>query len=382
MHPRMLWLAATAGWLLVALVSTVQTLDMASGAGRALDWTSLLRTQLASAAMWIPLTVAIVVVVRRHPLERGRRLRSLGVHALVVAAVIVLRALCVWLLDPWIGWYGELPDFGTILATSLRNNLAIAWLVVAAAHAVYWFEGAQRGRARIVELESGLARARLDALTARLNPHFLFNALNSIAELVHRDPDAADRMTVGLAALLRQSLEKNETHEIALRDELELLARYVEIERVRMPTRLNFEQAVDESALDCRVPPLLLQPLVENAIVHGVARRTTPGTVRLEVRRLDEQLQLKVTDDGGATDAQHRGHGLGLDNTRARLNCLYGAAGTFTLERTASGGTSAIVTLPARPMHEVRGDASDGALETTPAVALASPSLGALGPRP
>jgi signal transduction histidine kinase len=381
MRTRMLWLAATGGWFFVALVSTVQTLDMASGAGRALDWSSLLRTQLASAVMWIPLTVAIVVVVRRHPLERGRRLRSLGVYALVVAAVIVLRALGVWLLDPWIGWYGELPDFGTILATSLRNNLVMAWLLVAVAHAVYWFEGAQRGRARVAELESGLARARLDALTARLNPHFLFNALNAIAELVHRDPAAADRMTVGLAALLRQSLERSETHEIALRDELALLARYVEIERVRMPDRLRFEQAVDDAALECRVPPLLLQPLVENAIVHGVARRTTPGTVRLEVRLADDRLHLQVDDDGGSNDPEHRGHGIGLDNTRARLQCLYGDAGALTLERTATGGTSAMVTLPARPIQERSRGADDSAHDTKSSIARTAPPLGALGTR-
>jgi hypothetical protein len=382
MRTRVLWLAATGVWLVIALVSTVQTLEMAAGAGRGLDWVAVLRTQLASAAMWIPLSVAIVAVVRRHPFERGRRLRALTAQSLAVVAVIVLRAIGVRLLDPWIGWYGTaLPEFASILATSARNNFVIAWLVVAVAHAVHYFEGVERSRARIGELEAGLTRARLEALSARLNPHFLFNALNSIAELVHRDADAADRMTVGLAALLRQTLETHEAAEIQLRDELALLARYVEIERVRMPTRLVYEQHVDDAALDCRVPPFVLQPLVENAILHGVARRTTAGRVRVDVRRDGASLWLTVEDDGSDGDGTHRddagrdagrsagstsgrsaGHGSGggsghtsgrtsghgLANTRARLQCLYGDAASVALERTGTGGTRATVSLPAR----------------------------------
>jgi signal transduction histidine kinase len=348
MDNRTLWLGATGGWLVVALVSAAQTLDMAAASGSALDAPDLLRPQLASALVWVPLTVALVAIVRRRPFERGRRLRSLGVLALAVAAVILIRAVAVQILNPWVGWYAQLPDFAATVATSARNNLVIAWLLVGVAHAVHWYEGVQRSRARIGELEAGLARAQLEALSAQLNPHFLFNALNSIAELVHRDPVTADRVTVGLAALLRQSLANGGAQEIPLRHELELLAGYVEIERVRMPARLTFERAIDPAALDCYVPPFVLQPLVENAVVHAVAHRSTPGTVRLEVRREGPRLSLSVVDDGGAEVAPRRGHGLGLSNTRARLQCLYGDAASMELVTHVGAGTRATITLPAR----------------------------------
>ncbi len=354
MRDRSLLLLAVLGWwTLNGLVWVGQVATMRAAEGLAAAWGPLLRQEMASAWLWVPITLGLLWCVRRFPLERGRLLRAVLALAAAVAAVIVLRAAAVVALNGWIGWYSRLPPLPELLAASVLNNFLMSWMIVGIAHALVYAERARRRERQAMELEARLARARLDALSAQLNPHFLFNALNSIAEMVHRDPDGADRMLVDLGALLRYSLAASRSQETALRDELAALDHYIGIEKVRLGERLRVQWRIDSDLLDAQVPQLLLQPLVENAIHHAVAVRTTPGEVCVGARREAGQLVLEVGDDGAPrpppSPPSADGHtGLGLSNTRARLQCLYGAEHGVDIDTRAGGGTRVRLRLPYR----------------------------------
>jgi LytS/YehU family sensor histidine kinase len=198
-------------------------------------------------------------------------------------------------------------------------------------------------------LETRLLEARLETLKRTLQPHFLFNTLNSIAELAREKPHKAERMVEDLAELLRASLAGDSSHEISLDEELALLETYAAIERVRFQERLRIEVDAPADLRSARVPQLLLQPLVENAIRHGIARREGPGTVRVSARPLNGKLRIQVIDDGvglGTDGIQHTGIGLGA--TRERLHHLYGATQTFEVAAGAANGTVVTIDLPLR----------------------------------
>jgi signal transduction histidine kinase len=353
MRQRTLWIAVFTWWTLNGLVTAADVAAMRDASGRTLSWTHALTIGLATAWTWVPLTMGVVWIVRRHPLERGALTRSLAVLNLSVLAVVVLRMGVVIAFNPWIGWYARVPDLPELFWTSIRLNLFPTWLLIGVAHALLFAERARQRERQTAELQGRLAEARLAALSAQLNPHFLFNALNSIAELVHQDPDAADRMLVGLGALLRQSLDTGRLQETPLRDELRLLEHYIDLEKVRLGARLRIDWRIDPALLDACVPHLVLQPLVENAIHHAVSRRATPGHVSVRVHRSDDHLALEVQDDGrdgrdGAPTLVRPSNGIGLSNTRARLECLYGADHRFDVESAPDGGTIARLLVPLR----------------------------------
>jgi LytS/YehU family sensor histidine kinase len=259
----------------------------------------------------------------------------------------VLRSVFIYALDPWVGWYETPPDFwDDVMPTSLYSNVLISWILIGIAHALLYSEQARAQERRAAELQGLLAQARLDAIAAQLNPHFLFNALNSIAELVHHDAARADRMLVGLSALLRRSLDSSRLQWVSLREEIDLLAQYLEIEKVRLGERMQVHWHVAEDALDEAVPPQLLQPLVENAVVHAIARRIRPGNVRIGAGLAGRALWLEVEDDGAEGLPDVEGHGIGLANTRARLQALYGDDAALSIETTGAGGTRVSLRLP------------------------------------
>ena len=194
-----------------------------------------------------------------------------------------------------------------------------------------------------------LARAELHALRMQLNPHFLFNTMNSIAMLVrHDEKEEAVRTIAGLSDLLRTLLEEERPHEVSLREELDFLRRYLEIERIRFQDRLEVDITADNGVLDAQVPTLVLQPLVENAIRHGIARRTAAGRLAVSATRMGDRLVLKVTDDGPGLNGWHPGAGMGvgLRNTQARLQQLYGSQQRLELQDGSSEGSVATIELP------------------------------------
>jgi signal transduction histidine kinase len=330
------WLWIWAGWTTLALLLGASTALTYLSTGRVASWGITLVRALAEWWLWALLTPVVVLLARRFPLTRDRWRRSVAVHAgagLVIGIAKTAADRAVFAL---------LTGFWTyLLASTLALQLVVYAGIVAAEHGLEYY---RRSRER-EQLERRLAATQLQLLNMQLQPHFLFNTLNTIAELVHEDADAADRMITSLADLLRRSLALGGTQEIPLDHELELLGTYLDIQRVRFGDRLDVRLAVSEEARHARVPMLLLQPIVENAIKHGLALR-----LDIDVRCDAGQLTIDVTDQGtGAADEALQGRaGIGLGNTRERLAAVYGPSASLELANQPGGGARVTVRLPLR----------------------------------
>jgi len=238
----------------------------------------------------------------------------------------------------------------------LDEGAKLLLLAVAGAIATYatnWQERLVTSFSRATEereqLEARLARAQLQSLRLQLHPHFLFNTLNTINALIGTDRHAAERVVSGLSELLRMSLSSASEQEVSLARELELLAHYIEIQQIRFHDRLSVSFRIDPEARYALVPNLLLQPLVENAIRHGIAPRAAPGHVVVSAEHRDHQLALSVVDDGVGEDPRAEHHdGVGLGNTRARLLSLYGADHRFQAGGAPQGGFAVHIEIPYR----------------------------------
>ncbi|MCQ4163328.1 sensor histidine kinase [Tahibacter harae] len=346
--PR-LWRNLLLFWTAHSLVFAQTTLSLSGAGPTPADIQSALRLSLGTWLPWVPMSVFVIWLVQQYPIGRKHVLRSIAALCAGNAAVILAKAACVFAFNDLVQWYDFTPTPGRVLTASLFNNLLLYWLVVGAAHALLYSHRYWQREAEVAALRASLSEARLQALSAQLNPHFLFNTLNTVAELVHHDAAAADRMLANLSALLRRSLGTSAAQEVPLRDELAMLEQYLAIQRVRFGARLQSAFAVDAGCLDAAVPFLLLQPLVENAIVHAIAPRIEGGCVRVSAgREGDGRLRLCVSDDGAPARAAPAGNGIGLRNTADRLHCLYGEAGVLELAQAAGGGLCVTLTLPWR----------------------------------
>ena len=320
---------------------------------------------------WALLTPSVFALARRVRLDRPRRLLALPVH---LGAALVLSGLHLALIGALYWRTITLPAM-PYLAPAVRlrlqsplaqieaflNGYLVVDVMTYGAIVVAWYAGefhrrlrereraALRLEARAATLEAQMQEARLSALRMELNPHFLFNALNSVAGLVRRgEAPRAIEMLSRLGTLLRLTLERELGHEVPLGRELELLDLYLEIERTRFSDRLEVTLDVEPAARDALVPAFVLQPLVENAVRHGIARMPERGRITIAARIDGPNLAIEITDTGpGITDGGGAGAGVGLRNTRARLAQLYGAAAALRLERGAGGGTVATLSLPA-----------------------------------
>jgi two-component system, LytTR family, sensor kinase len=347
----LLWAISIASWSVYALFHASLLVGMGTPLDASLDGGEALRLSAIGALPWVPLSLGMYALVRRFPLDRKRPWRSLALVLVLTAVVIAVRAAYVGAINPYLPyWYPEAPPWTELLSSSLRNNLVITLMLVGALQAWVLAQRSDAQRLRIAELEAGLTRAHLDALGAQLNPHFLFNTLNSAAELVHHDPDTADRILVSLSALLRSSLSGSAAHEVPVDEEVALARDYLAIQQIRFGERLVVEYAIEEGCERALIPAMLLQPLIENAVVHGVARRRGPSLVRVEIGARAGCLRTLVRDSGAAQIATggHRGSGVGLANTRARLRCLYGEQWNLSIEGDSIAGTEVRVELPLR----------------------------------
>ena len=318
----------------------------------------------AALAFAVPMQVLFAFVAlsawwtcRRYPMGAGRTARA--VRSQLVTA---LQASAVWAAfgAPWatlvIGRfiYTELTrsdilrDLGVLFAAGIP-----LYLISAIAHYLYLaFEASHAAERRVLETEVTAREAELRALRAQLNPHFLFNSLNSINALIGSDPEGARRMCERLGDFLRRTLALGARDSVSLSEELELVERYLGIEQVRFGERLRVERAIDPDAADCRVPPLLLQPLVENAIKHGIQDMLEGGAVRIEAR-LDESLLRIVVENPIDPDAPaRRGEGVGLDNVRRRL-AAFGAREAHLRSERQGDRFRVTLILPARVGGEV-----------------------------
>ncbi len=345
------WALIVGAWTVVTLVYSSHLYVYHNLRGEPTTWPHELAEAVADFGVWAALTPLILLLAEQFPLDRRFWARSLAVHvpaSLVVSFVQVTGHAVVdmGLVHATLGS----DDFGDVFlvlfARTYHFGLLVYWAIAAARWAVEHYKNQQ---VRASRLEARLAEARLDALKMQLQPHFLFNTLHAISALMHRDVAAADRMIARLSELLRLSLDTNGAQEVALSRELELLESYLEIERIRFQDRLTVDVDVAPEALGANVPNLLLQPLVENSIRHGIAKRRGPGRVEISASRSGDTLELAVRDDGvGLATAGGNGNGIGLGNTRLRLEQLYGAGHRFELRERSGGGLEVAIAIPFR----------------------------------
>jgi signal transduction histidine kinase len=332
------WLVYAALWLLLTCVFASQLYF----AGYVTPWP---RAFAAEAIYWLAWWILAPVVFwwchRLRDVSWSLRAAALvlgAAIALLLAPLIAhaLHSLQIR-LDLCLGDCGPVfaPFSGPWLAQAVRAagvNLPVYAGFVLAWHAMSFHREARDRQMQAVQLESLLHQAQLEALRSQLNPHFLFNALHSMAELVHSDPKLAERLIVRLGELLRQVLQSSNQPEVTLGEELDFIRGYVAIEQMRLGDRLSVNWDVDPGALQARVPSLVLQPLVENAIQHGIAAATGPGTLGITARRDGEFLMLEIRDNGPGLARAAPAPGIGLANTRARLQRLYGERQRFELD--------------------------------------------------
>jgi sensor histidine kinase YesM len=284
---------------------------------------------------------------KRFPLMPTPSIRNVGAHVLiaVVSSVIWMESLSVTY-----ALVTGTPVSSPFVMASLAwftTNLFAYSLFVAVVHLMAFQRRVRESELHSALLQSQLSTARLETLKAQLHPHFLFNTLHTISELIHIDPNAADAMVIRLGKLLRLSLEYTNEAEVTLEREVEVLTAYLDLHRMRHGDRLTATIDVDQSLGRALVPPMILQPLVENSLRHGISRRAASGSISIVALRAGERLRLTVHDTGvGLPD--HLVEGVGLSNTRTRLGQLYGPDHMFTLGPGATGGTDAVVELPLR----------------------------------
>ncbi len=339
-------------WIVPAVVAGFGVLLVPYAADPEMGYGGALLISLAHWAPWVPVTLAIFAVSDRVPLERGRVARALLVHVPLSVLTMLLMISLIVAVDYAMGIIYPGRSIESHFIIQLRGvaefELVFYWAVVGAHAAMRWHERFVAQQAERTKLEADLSDATLRALKAQLNPHFLFNALNSVMALIDRDPPAAQRMLVRLSELLRTTLAATDAQEVHVAQELELVRRYLEIEGIRFGDRLSVSIESDAAAREAVVPALVLQPLVENAIVHGLSRRPGPGSIEVRARSSGDTVVLTVRDDGPglAIPSTRRGSGIGLGNLRARLERLYGTAFELAVADDPRGGACVTVVIP------------------------------------
>jgi len=297
------------------------------------------------------LSVPIVVALaRRFPFESRRWGKPLAIH---IAASLIVTALVVEVTELVLWTIGfRKMDLIQVLPRSLQVNfhslLPTYWMILVGFFAVQFYAKYRDREVRASQLEARLSEARLEALKMQLRPHFLFNTLNSISSLIYSDRDAADAMLARLADFLRLTIDSDREQLVPLSRELDFVRRYLEIEQIRLETRLRVQYDIEDAATDIAVPALILQPIVENAILHGVADREEGGTIVIAAVAENAHLRLTVADDGpGFAGGAPERMRVGLSNTQARLEQFYGMRYDLRMAERREGGVVVEITIPA-----------------------------------
>jgi len=354
-----MWLAVFGLWTLVGVLLATQWYITSTIVGPPVTLVYALTWVLADWYAWGALAPLVIATSRRLPIDVRTWRSAVPLHLAasvgfaLVHPVLFALATC-WTPSAGIGHLGFATLVASLAAKKCLTNVVMYWALVGAGHA---FEYRRRLRVRELresQLEAQLAGARLHALEMQLRPHFLFNTLNTIAELVHTDPAAADRTIVRFGDLLRESLDERGDSEIPLRRELAQIDRYLDIERTRFRDRLRVEVDAEAEALDAAVPRLILQPIVENALKHGIGSRTDAGSLTISATREHEKLVLRVRDDGPGLRADAPAEGIGLENTRARIEQLYGGAARLELTEAEPCGLEVSLAIPFRSVTSER----------------------------
>jgi two-component system, LytTR family, sensor kinase len=357
MHKRWTrFIVLFAGWGFLGLVLSIEVYFNARAGMKMerIDFVELAIPQFGRAIMWAALAPLILRMQEKLPLHRGVRIGSVAFH-LGMSFVIMATFYLGRTLSYTLFWSMPFEDFWTIAAESFygRNiiDMAFYWAVLAFGYSWEIHQRYKNEELKAAQLESRLIETELKALREQLRPHFLFNTMNTIAVLVReqRNDDAVN-LIARLSSLLRMTLEASQTQEVTVRQEIDFLEHYIDIQKARFSDRLSVGVAIEPAAMEARIPNLLLQPIVENAILHGIAPKTGPGRVDVTGCVRDGRLHLEVSDNGPGLDTggARATEGIGLSNTRERIAKIYGAAGHLSLRSKPGLGVTVQIVIPCR----------------------------------
>ncbi len=349
------WTVLLGVWLGLAVFAAAQIWISRAALGDPPPVWPLVRLEFPIWMFWVAATVAIVRLSRVRPLDRDRVGASVAVHlacAMVCAATFVgFRLLWYQAFNPY-PWL-DLPSsrwFWRMFRESFIDGFVLYWAIVGVHHAFSNWARLRERELEAVAMRGRLAEATLQTLRSQLRPHFLFNALNTVSAVLEENPRRARRVLGRLADLLRGSLRTDGPQEVPLSHEMDLVSAYLEVEQERFGKRLAVAVEMAPDVADAAVPSFLLQPLVENAVRHGIAPREGPGRVAVRASRLNGTLELEVEDDGLGLPAGPIKEGVGLGNTRRRLKELYGRDDCLLIQSGPTAGLVVMIRLPYRPI--------------------------------
>jgi two-component system, LytTR family, sensor kinase len=350
------WLFIFGAWTLPGLYFAIQVYLQHAYEARPITLTQALLRGIVFWLLWVVSSPLILWLARTFPIPRREWLDGLLFHApagfifsfahlLLYVAISSRLSRGVWPDSV----SAMLAEFQPVFLSSFAWWSLIYWTILLASYAFDYYHRYQAGQLRASKLETELAQSQLAALKMQLHPHFLFNTLHSISALMREDVEAADQMIARLGEFLRMTLRNSGEQETTLEQELNFLECYLEIERLRFQDRLTTRIEAEPDAMDARVPNLFLQPIVENAIRHGVTRQMNEGVVAISARRDNGRLRVEVRDNGpGLTAKNGVADGVGLANTRSRLRRLYGDDHNFGMTNAAEGGLVVSLEIPYR----------------------------------
>ncbi len=345
-----LWLLVFAGATAFVALFATHAYVFTTATGGTMRWTPILLLAMSEWYTWAALTPVLIALIRRYAVERPTSAKSITID---VAAVVLFAGTHVLTLAVlrYFNVGGDnrgrsfVETLNRMLSGELHASLTTCIGIVAIVHAAEYYDRYRVRKIRTSQLEAALARAQLDALRTRINPHFLFNALNSISALIEDDPKAANQMVARLGDFLRLTLKNNGNQNSTLEHELQLLKSYLQIEQIRFGDRLKVAIDVEPETLKAFVPSLILQPIVENSFRHAFSKVDT-GMLRIRARRLRQRLELTVQDNGPGMPATGGSTGLGLSNTRDRLETQFGRDQQFRWENAPNGGLVVTIQIP------------------------------------
>ena len=340
---------ATGAWVAESAVYTIQLLVFGSQSGETIDLPLAVAQSLTSALLWVPFTVMALWLAFRWPVTVDRR--NLLVHLAGFLVLVLGRVMATLVLNPALRWYPDgVPPWDRLLLMGMLNNLVLYVLMTGLAHAVFYHQAVRRAEVRF-------AAARFLALSSQLQPHFLFNALNTIAALIPARPEVAERMVVDLASLLRFSVARDTAALIPLEEEIEIGRAYLRIEEHRFADRLRVRVDVADAVRRAAVPPFVLQPLLENAVRHGLSPRAGRSTLEVRAVQDGDRVRITVSDDGVGLRTDQRDEpvagtapssGIGLTHVRERLREAFGATARLELTGREPAGVRAEIVVPFR----------------------------------
>lgn len=339
-------------WTVVALFFSSQVYLMNYAEGQPIRYSQFL-VQASACYLWALATPLVLWLSRRFHIERSNWLRRLVLHFLF--SLILCSSLIAFHFIAYMWLMGRGPNITlfrifNFVYYNVDRWLLFYWFILLLSHAFNYYHSFRKGELKASQLHTQLVQSQLEALKMQVHPHFLFNTLHSISALLSKDTDGARKMITRLGDFLRLTLENSGSMEVTLQQELEFLNGYLEIERIRFQDRLTTDIQVDPDVLDVRVPNLILQPIVENAMRHAIGNSTS-GRVEVTAVPRNGVVRIEVKDNGPGiqTLEARRGRGVGLANTRARLEGLYGNAARFELTNDPAGGLVVTLEIPRSP---------------------------------